>query len=122
METFQSSITGLSPNTTYYLRAYATNSQGTGYGNELSFTTLDLSGETVTDYDGNVYQTVQIGEQIWMRENLKVTHYADGTPIDLVDNASTWEALSEADKAYCWYDNSTSIGIPMEACTLGQRP
>ena len=36
---FSSSITGLSPNTTYYVRAYATNSLGTGYGNQLSFTT-----------------------------------------------------------------------------------
>ncbi|MEI7420845.1 MAG: glycine-rich protein, partial [Prolixibacteraceae bacterium] len=37
--TFTSSVTGLTPGTTYYLRAYATNSMGTGYGNEVSFTT-----------------------------------------------------------------------------------
>jgi hypothetical protein len=39
---FTSNITGLSPNTTYYVRAYATNSLGTAYGNELSFTTMEL--------------------------------------------------------------------------------
>lgn len=39
---FTSSITGLLPNTTYYVRAYATNSAGTGYGNQISFTTLPL--------------------------------------------------------------------------------
>ena len=38
---FTSSISGLEPNTTYYVRAYATNSEGTGYGSELSFTTLE---------------------------------------------------------------------------------
>lgn len=37
---FTSSITGLLPNTTYYVRAYAVNSAGTGYGNQISFTTL----------------------------------------------------------------------------------
>lgn len=38
---------------------------------------------TVTDYDGNTYHTVVIGEQCWMRENLRTTHYANGTAIAL---------------------------------------
>jgi hypothetical protein len=46
--TFVSSLTSLSPNTLYYVRAYATNSVGTAYGNELTFTTLTLSTPTVT--------------------------------------------------------------------------
>ncbi|MDA3866344.1 MAG: fibrobacter succinogenes major paralogous domain-containing protein [Salinivirgaceae bacterium] len=58
---------------------------------------------TVTDIDGNVYSTVQIGNQEWMAENLKTTTYNNGTSIDLVTNSSTWSNLYTG--AYCWYDN-----------------
>jgi uncharacterized protein (TIGR02145 family) len=106
--TFTSAITGLSPATQYHVRAYATNARGTAYGNDVSFTTLTGPGSTVTDYDGNVYQTVQIGEQVWMAENLKTTHYADGSAIPLVEGTTEWDNLTPSDKAYCWYDNSTA--------------
>jgi uncharacterized protein (TIGR02145 family) len=61
---------------------------------------------TVTDIDGNVYQTVKIGDQIWMAENLKTKHYANATEIILVESSIDWGALSYTDKAYCYYDNS----------------
>jgi len=60
---------------------------------------------TVTDYDGNVYNTVVIGTQTWMVENLKTTHYANGTAIPLVNTTSTWDALTSTSKAYCWYND-----------------
>ncbi len=100
---FTSSITGLTENTAYYVRAYATNSSGTGYGSAIPFTTSASSG-TVTDIDGNVYQTITIGDQVWMMENLKVTHYRNGDPIPNVTDGGTWEGLTTG--AYCNYNNN----------------
>jgi uncharacterized protein (TIGR02145 family) len=61
---------------------------------------------TITDYDGNTYSTIKIGNQQWMVNNLKTTHYADGTEITLVESTSTWEALGYDEKAYCYYNNN----------------
>jgi uncharacterized protein (TIGR02145 family) len=94
---FVSSLTELSPGTTYYVRAYATNKVGTGYGNEVSFSTL------LSDIEGNIYETVIIGTQIWMAENLKTTKYNDGTNILLVTLNS--ESANPPTPAYYWYDN-----------------
>lgn len=104
--TFTSSITGLTNNTLYYVRAYATNSVGTSYGNEVSFTTSTSSSNTVTDIDGNVYNTVTIGTQVWMKENLKVLHYRNGDPITKVTDNTTWSTLTT--EAYCWYNNDSA--------------
>ncbi len=72
---FTSSMMSLTPGTTYYVRAYATNSVGTTYGQEISFRTyISCPGAaTVTDHEGNVYNTVQIGNQCWTRENMRCT-------------------------------------------------
>lgn len=81
---FSSNITGLSANTTYWVRAYATNCAGTSYGQVKSFTTpspITCGIDSITDYDGNYYHTVLIGQQCWMKENMRTTHYTDGTPI-----------------------------------------
>ena len=51
---------------------------------------------TVKDYDGNAYQTVQIGEQCWMRENLRSTHYSNGTEIPYSTEINSTEGVRYA--------------------------
>lgn len=104
---YSSSLTGLNPNTTYYVRAYAVNSAGTAYGNVISFTTQQVT--TITDIDGNVYSTVTIGTQVWMTENLRVTHYRNGDPIVTGLSNDVWS--STADGAFAIYNNEASNSL-----------
>lgn len=62
---------------------------------------------TVTDYDGNVYQTIVIGEQEWMAENLRTTHYADGTPL-VNGNGVGSIAADYTTKYYFWFMNDSA--------------
>lgn len=66
-----------------------------------------MLSNTVTDFDGNVYPVVKIGEQYWMGENLRVTKLRDGTPIANVTRDDEWSSLTTP--GYCWYNNNTSF-------------
>ena len=101
---FTSSVTDLAPDAVYYLRAYATNSIGTAYGNELSFSIGKL---LVRDMDGNYYHFVTIGSQIWMVENLRTTRYRDSTSIPLVESSTTWS--NQVVPGYCWYNDDEAL-------------
>lgn len=58
----------------------------------------------LSDIDGNTYNTVIIGSQTWMTENLKTTTYRDGTAIpNIIDRVQWYEATTPG---YCWYNNS----------------
>ena len=91
---FVATAENLTPNTTYYVRAYATNGDGTAYGEEYEFTTrpnptsFSCGNSALVDYDGNKYPTVAIGTQCWMGSNLRVTHYSDGEEIPKILNSS----------------------------------
>ena len=105
---FTSQLSGLAPNTTYYVRAYAINSTDTAFGTEINFNTLNSGGSSgvVTDIDGNAYDTVVIGTQIWLKQNLKTTKFSNGNPISLITDATQWSNVDTA--AYTNFNNSTA--------------
>lgn len=111
---FDAHVTQLQPNTKYFVKAFATNDEGTGYGNEVSFTTSKMvtapinfnplvTYGNITDLDGNIYKTITIGTQVWMAENLKTTKYRNGNPIPNITNTNQWKNLRTG--AYCDYVN-----------------
>ncbi|MCK4664529.1 MAG: hypothetical protein KAT68_16795 [Bacteroidales bacterium] len=106
---FTSTMQELSPVTTYYVRAYVISSFVYFYGDEKTFTTDTVDPcngiSTVTDYDGNYYNTVAIGNQCWMKENLQTTSYADGTA--LVNGTSAGDITGDdTTKYYFAYDDN----------------
>jgi uncharacterized protein (TIGR02145 family) len=101
---FTSEITGLSEETTYYVRAYAINEIGVSYGNQVQFTTPQWTCgiSAIADADGNVYNTVVIGTQCWMAENLNVgIQIITGT--NPVDNGIV--------EKYCYGNSATNCSI-----------
>jgi uncharacterized protein (TIGR02145 family) len=97
---FTCDLTGLLPQTPYYVKAYAINSAGIAYGSQVSFTTLQVPfncGDAVS-YEGQDYSTVLIGNQCWFRENLNA-----GTMLDGSINQSDNNAIEK----YC-YNNEPS--------------
>jgi uncharacterized protein (TIGR02145 family) len=108
------------------MRAFAVNSTGTAYGNEVNFTTAagatphtcgtanvhnpDLTYGTMTDQEGNVYKTIIIGTQEWMAENLNTSIYRNGDAIPTNLNDSEWSATTNG--AWAYYNNDPSYACP----------
>jgi len=100
----------------YTVQLTVTNSYGSDTevkNNYISVTSVGGTGQpcpgtpTVTDTDGNVYNTVHIGDQCWMKENLKTTKYSNGTPLAYPGpDSNAWEYNTTG--AYAWYDNNIS--------------
>ena len=95
--TFTSSIAGINADSTYYVRAYATNAAGTAYGN--------IVASLLTDLDGNVYHKVKIGTQTWMVENLRTTRYRTGEGITNNKSNLAWNNATYG--AWCDYNNDS---------------
>lgn len=103
---FQSYLSGLIAGSHFYFRAYASNNAGTAYSEILSFTTLSPGGNTyeplpLVTYGNQTYNTVKIGSQVWMRENLNY-----GTMIDKNQN-QTNNGIPEK---HCVENNETNCG------------
>lgn len=131
---FTCNIMILTASTTYYVRAYATNSAGTAYGNELTFTTtagiITNPGAGVT-FNGYTYSSIVLGNgQEWMAENLRTTTYANGDPIPNVTDINQWIILTTGawshynhdsqyenpyGKLYNWY----TVADPRNVCPTG---
>ena len=133
---FTSNLSGLTASTTYYVRAYAINSAGTAYGNEVSFTTsacgdcIYSTGAGVT-FNGYTYTSIVLGNgQEWMAENLRTTTYANGDPIPNITGNTQWPNLTTGawvhygndsqnenpyGKLYNWY----TVDDPRNVCPTG---
>ena len=81
---------------------------------------INLSGQTVTDYDGNVYNTVTIGSQIWLKENLKSLRYCDGSEIPGVAAYNNLDSLADIyGRLYTW---DAAMNGSMDPGTQGVCP
>ncbi len=88
---------------------YRDNPGMSGSGFKIRITADDRSN-TVTDIDGNRYRIVQIGRQVWMADNLKVTRYQNGDPVPHVTDDAEWTGLQTG--AYCFYQNDAANNDP----------
>jgi uncharacterized protein (TIGR02145 family) len=93
-------VVTLPQNTLYHYRVKTVNCGGTTYGSDKTFTTAPT---TLSDNDGNNYNAIEIGTQVWMKENLKTTKFNDNFLVPLVTDNTTWAGLKSP--GYCWYNN-----------------
>lgn len=121
-DTMSHGLTSLATCTEYIYRAFVTTADGTIYGSEVTFTASSVtpvgddgkpcSGTpTVTDHEGNVYNTVQIGNQCWMKDNLRTTT-SPSTGKYLIPAADAGQTLTG--KQARWYNNDSVTSAQMK--------
>jgi uncharacterized protein (TIGR02145 family) len=102
-------VTGLTNGTSYTFTVVATNSVGSSVASTVSSAVIPffLCGtNTVSDIDGNAYNTVLIGTQCWTKENLKTSRYRNGGLIPNVTDGTAWSNLTTG--AWSYYNNDVS--------------
>ena len=95
----------VSPTSTTTYSVTGTSTAGCTATASVTVTVFKCGTSTVT-YDGVTYNTVQIGNQCWLKENLRTTKYNGNNSITNVTNSSTWKSTTSG--AYCCYSNNTS--------------
>ena len=107
--TFTSNLTNLSPNTTYYVRAYATNSAGTSYGMEVSFTTLSCSliptDATVSDVTAESAAVAWSGTNDSYQVHYRTLARVDTSFMEGFENGipSTWTTIDQDGDGHNWF-------------------
>jgi uncharacterized membrane protein len=91
----------------YTIALTARNNYGSAIETKANY--IDVVGPVLTDVEGNEYQTVIIGNQAWMAENLRTTKYKNGSDIPQVEGDNLW--IDREEPAYCWYNNNTADAI-----------
>ncbi|MDR0982226.1 MAG: carboxypeptidase regulatory-like domain-containing protein [Culturomica sp.] len=99
---FSSVVTGLVEGAIYYIRAYATNSKGTVYGNEVVIFDFFTCGVDFPDSrDSKTYPTVLIGTQCWMSKNMNIGTRVAGSDYNTDQTAGIQKICYENDESYC---------------------
>jgi len=117
LDVFNVKIENLRADSKYYIRSFYTTEKDTVYGNQVVFETLnyilfnpDIQYGIVIDIDGNAYKTVTIGEQTWMAENLRSTHFQNGDELPNLTKEEFWSGVNEGNSTagYCSFKDDES--------------
>ncbi len=98
--TYTGTMNGLAPDTDYYVRAFAINIAGTAYGGGRTFRTPSSSAPLYDERNGKTYQTVKIGEQVWMAENLEIGTMINGG-LNASDDGTIQKFCYQNKQSYC---------------------
>lgn len=106
-DTVKLEISNLLPSTTYYCELYYKIEDNYTFNKSVEFKTREkvyIVFDTIYDIDQNIYNTITIGEQTWMAQNLRTTTYNDGEPINNLITDDKW--YQDSVGGYCWYENN----------------